>query len=142
MLHKSTNILIMKTYKYLYYKLCCIYQGKKDEQGNAHINAVILISFLILSNIVTIPLTLMAIFGKDIIATPTLPQNWIIFLFAIAYGISQYFFLAHKKKYVKIVSEFKDENEEQRKSGLLYTWIYIVASFGIPIYILLFTIPK
>lgn len=132
----------MRTYKYLYYKLYCIYQRKKDGQGNAHINAVILISFLVLSNIVTIPLTLMAIFGKDIIALPTLPQNWIIFLFAIAYGVSQYFFLVHNKKYVKIVNEFKDENEEESKSGLLYAWVYIVASFGIPIYILLFTIPK
>lgn len=132
----------MKTYEYLYYKLFCIWLKKKDEPENAYINAVITISFLVCLNILSIPLILMALFGKDIITIPELPDKWIIFTIVIGYGISQYFLLAHKKKYIKIIEKYKDETELKRKRGLLYSWIYIIISIGIPIYIFFFTIPK
>jgi len=132
----------MGTYKYLYYKLFCIWLKKKDEPENAYINAVITISFLVCLNLLSIPLVLMAIFGKDIITIPELPDKWVLFIIVIAYGVSQYFLLAHNKKYIAIINKYKDENEEKRKKGLFYTWVYIIISIGIPIYIFFFTIPK
>ena len=132
----------METYKYLYYRLFCIWLNKKDEAENAYINAVITISLLVCLNILSIPLVIMAFFGKDIITIPELPEKWIIFIIVIAYGLSQYFLLAHKKKYINIINKYKDETEKERKKGLFYTWSYIITSIGIPIYIFFFTIPK
>lgn len=132
----------MRLYKYLYYKLFCLWLRKKDEPENAYINAVISIAFLTCINIVSIPLVLMAVFGKDVITMPQLPNRWIIFTVVIAYGVLQYFLLAHKKKYLKIAEEFKNETEEQSKKGTLYTLLYVIISIGIPLYIFFFTVPK
>ncbi len=132
----------MDIYKYLYYRLYCIWLKKKDEVENAHINAVITISLLVSLNILSIPLILMAVFGKDIITIPELPPKWIFFIIVIGYGMSQYFLLAYKKKYLKIVEKYKNEPDLKRKHGKLFCWIYIIISIGIPVYIFLFTTPK
>lgn len=132
----------MRLYKYLYYKLYCLWLKKKDETESAYINAVISISLLLGFNIASIPMILMAIFGKDSIPFPELPSKWILYLIVIAFGVSQYFLLAHKKKYLKIVDEFKKETESQSRKGFLYTWIYIVITIGIPFYIVIFATPK
>ncbi len=125
----------MDIYQYLYYRLYCIWLKKKDEVENTHINAVITISLLVCLNILSIPLILMAVFGKDIITIPELPPKWILFIIVIGYGISQYFLLAYKKKYLKIVVKYKNEPDLKRKHGKLFCWIYIIISIGIPIYI-------
>lgn len=132
----------MKLYKYLFYKLFCLWLRKKDEVENAHINAVISMAFLTGINLISIPLILMASFGKDVISIPQLPSNWILFLVVIIYGVIQYFLLAYKKKYLEIVEEYKNENEEKNKMGTFFIWLYIVISLGIPLFILFFTTPK
>lgn len=115
---------------------------RKSETDIAHLNAVISIAFLIFLNIVSIPLVLMTIFGKDIITIPELPPSWVLFIIVIIYGICHYFILAHKKKYLKIAEEFKGESEEKSKKGNLYVWIYIILSIGVPLYIFFFTTPR
>jgi len=65
----------MKIYRYLYYKLFCIWLKKRDEPENAHINAIISISFLVCINIISIPLILMAVFGTDTISFPEIKQS-------------------------------------------------------------------
>jgi|SRR5690554_6727910 len=107
----------MKTYRYLYYKLYCIWLKKKDEVENAHINAVITITFLMYVNIMSIPLVIMAVYKYEIINLPEINFNvkiWIVGVL-IGTGILNYFLLARKKQHVKIVEEFKLEREEKRK---------------------------
>ncbi|MBT3208713.1 MAG: hypothetical protein HN704_15250 [Bacteroidetes bacterium] len=134
----------MKTYRYLYYKLYCIWLKKKDEPENARINAVITITFLLYVNIVSIPLILLAIHKNEIINLPEIGSNvkiW-IGLILVGAGIMNYFILARKKEHAKIIEEFKMENKSKRKKGMVYTILYLIVSFGIPLYIFLFTTPK
>lgn len=134
----------MKTYRYLYYKLYCIWLKKKDEPENAHINAVITITFLLYVNIMSIPLILLAASKNEIINLPESNFNakiWIAVILVVA-GIFNYFILARKRQHNKIIEEFKSESEGKRKNGIFYTIVYMVVSFGIPLYILFFTTPK
>ena len=128
----------MRTYKYLYYKLYCIWQRKKNESENARINAVISITFLLCLNIVSIPLVGIAILGHEAINLPNLPERWILFLAVIASGVGQYFLLAHNKRHLKTAREFGGESELKRKKGLTYTWIYIIISIGLPLLFLFY----
>lgn len=132
----------MRIYKYLYYKLYCLWLKKKDEPENAYINAVISISLLIGFNLASIPLVMMALFGRNMFVNFEFPPNWIIYILVILFGISQYFLLAHKGRYLKIIDEFKNESEIKRKKSLLYTWVYIIITIGIPFFIVLVSPPR
>lgn len=134
----------MKTYRYLYYKLYCIWLKKKDEPENAHINAAITITFLLYVNIMSIPLILLAASKNEIINLPESNFNakvWIAVILVVA-GIFNYFILARKRQHNKIIEEFKSESEGKRKKGITYTILYMIVSFGIPLYIFFFTTPK
>lgn len=133
----------MKLYRYLYYKLYCIWLRKKDKPEDAHINAVITITFLIYVNIISIPLVWLAAFKSEVINLPevnTEVKIWIVGLLVVT-GLLNYFILARKKKHEVIVEEYNKESDKQRKKGLSYTWLYIVISLGIPLYIFFFTTP-
>lgn len=133
----------MKLYRYLYYKLYCIWLRKKDEPENAHINAVITITFLVYVNIISFPLVWLAAFKNEVINLPevnTKVKVWIAGILVVT-GLLNYFILARKKKHEIIVEEFNEESDKQRKKGLFYTWLYIVISLGIPLYIFFFTTP-
>ncbi len=134
----------MKTYRYLYYNLYRIWLKKKDEPENAHINAVITITFLLYVNIISIPLILVAISKNEIINLPEINTNIkiLIVVFLCGVGALNYFLLGRKKQRHKIIEEFKSENEKKRKNGLFFTILYLVISLGIPLYIFFFTIPK
>lgn len=134
----------MKTYRYLYYKLYCIWLKKRDEPENAHINAVITITFLLYVNIISIPLILMAVYKNEIINLPEINFNvkvWIAVIL-VGVGIFNYFILARKRQHNKIIEEYKPESKENRKKGMAYTILYLIVSFAIPLYIFFFTIPK
>jgi hypothetical protein len=133
----------MKTYRYLYYNLYCIWLKKKDEPENAHINAVITITFLLYVNIMSIPLILLAASKNEIINLPESNLNvkvWIAAILVVT-GIFNYFILARKRQHNKIVEEFKSKSVEKRKKGITYTIFYMIVSFGIPLYIFFFTTP-
>ncbi|MDE5423326.1 hypothetical protein L3073_13990 [Ancylomarina sp. DW003] len=133
----------MKTYRYLYYKLYCIWLKKKNEPENAHINAVMTITFLTYLNLFNIPLVLMAVSRREVIHLPEINMNVnvLIAAFLIGAGILNYFFLARKKQHIKIIEEFKMESERKRKRGMAYTVLYLIITFGIPLYISFFTYP-
>lgn len=89
----------MEIYKYLYYNLYLLWLKKKDEPENAHINAVITLTFFLYVNIMSIPLLLMAIFREEIIALPNLTSDikYIIVSFIIT-GAIKLFVLRKKTK--------------------------------------------
>lgn len=133
----------MKVYRYLYFKLYCIWLKKKDEPENAHINAVITITFLLYVNILSIPLIFLAASKNEIINLPESNFNvkiLIVFILIVA-GIINYFLLARKEQHNKVIEEFKSESNEKRKIGMAYTVLYLVVSLGIPLYIFFFTTP-
>lgn len=132
----------MKTYRYLYYRLFCIWQKKRNERNIAHINAIISVSFLVCINVVSIPLVLMALLGSDIFSFPEMNRKWPIFLVVVFFGIIQYYLLVHNKKHLQIVKEFEDETDVQRQRSIFYTWLYMLLSIGIPLYIFFFTTPR
>ena len=132
----------MRVYRYLYYRLFRIWQNKKNERNAAHINAIISVSFLVCINVVSIPLVLMALFSKDIITFPEIHRKWPIFLAVILFGVIQYYLLAYKNKHLQIVKEFEGETNNQRQRSTFFTWLYMILSIGIPLYIFFFTTPR
>ena len=129
----------MKTYRYLYYKLYCIWLKKKDERENARINAVMILTFLLYMNFMTVELVPLALFKKEIIGVSEINANEYIFI-PIVFIISviiNYILLARKKQHEKIIEEFKSESEAKRKKGMVLTVLYIIVSIGIPLYIFL-----
>lgn len=134
----------MKTYRYLYYLLYRIWLKKNDEPENAHINAVITITFLLYVNIISIPLILLAAYKHEIIHLPESTFNvkvWIAVILIIT-GIFNYLLLGRKKQHFRIIEEFKSKSEERYIKGITYTILYIIVSIGIPLCIFFFTNPK
>lgn len=134
----------MKFYRYLYLHLYQLWLKKKDETENAHINAVITITFLLWVNIINIPLIFLAITKREIINLPQVNFNvkiWIAVILVSA-GLFNYFLLARKRQHNKIIEELKNESEEKRRKGMAYAILYLIISFGIPLYIFFFTTPK
>lgn len=133
----------MKFYRYLYFNLYQLWLKKKYEPENAHINAVITITFLLYVNIISIPLILLAALKNEIINLPQMTVNvkvWIAVILVVA-GIFNYFLLARKRQHNKIIEDFISESKEKRKKGMVYTIFYLVVSLGIPLYIFFFTTP-
>lgn len=131
----------MNMLRYIYYKLFCIWIKKKNEQSIAHINAAISMALLTFMNIISVPLLIMAYFGKDAVKFPEIPKLY-VFIFAIFYQIIFFVLFGRKKKIIKIYEEFSNESEKQKRNGNLYIWFYIIISISIPLYIFLFTIPN
>jgi len=117
---------------------------KKDEPENAHINAVITITFLLYVNIMSIPLTFVATLKNEIISLPEINMNvkvWIV-IFLIGVGTLNYMLLGRKKRHNKIVEEFKAKSVWSKKNDYYFTMLYLVVSLSIPLYIFFFTTPK
>ena len=133
----------MKTYRYLYYKLYCIWLKKKDEVENARINAVLILTFSFYINIINISLILLVLLKTEIIKLSEIDANEYFFIpiIFIASVTINYLLLARKKQHEKIIEEFKSESEAKRKRGMLYTILYLIVSFGTPLYIAFFTTP-
>ena len=130
----------MKIYRYIYYKCYCLWLKKKDEPENAHINAVMSITILIYMNLLDFLFIFSTIF-KDVKLKLTVVSTnvkIVICTIMISFGLLNYFLLAYKKKYLKLIEEFKDETEKQRKRGTIYVWIYAIVTIGIPFFILFF----
>ena len=130
----------MKIYRYIYYKCYCLWLKKKDEPENAHINAVMSITILIYMNLLDFLFIFSTIFKDVKLKLPVVSTNVkiVICTIMISFGLLNYFLLAYKKKYLKIVEEFKNETEKQRKRGTLYVWIYAIVTIGFPFFVLFF----
>ncbi len=129
---------MMKIYKRLYYNLYCIWLKKNDESENAHINAVITITFSLYVNIMNVLLIIFLMNKKDMLDLPELDSNVMLFIgvFLVAVGIFNYVLLGRKEQHNKIIEEF--ESEKDNKDGLYFTLLYILISFGMPFFILFF----
>jgi hypothetical protein len=116
---------------------------KKDEPENAHINAVITITFLLYVNLFSVPIISLAAFEKRILNLPesNFEVKALIALILIVAGLFNFFLLARKKQHINIIDEFKMESEEKKEKGMLYTVLYLIISLGIPFCVFFFTTP-
>ncbi|WP_298651244.1 hypothetical protein [uncultured Proteiniphilum sp.] len=112
---------------------------KKDEVENARINAVMTLTFLLYMNFMTVELVSLAFFKKEIIGVSEINANEYIFIpiIFLVNVIINYLLLARKKQHEKIIEEFKSESEAKRKRGMVLTVLYLIMSYGIPLYIFL-----
>jgi len=133
----------MRVLRSLYYYLFCIWSTKKDEPGNAHINAVITMTFILYVNIMSIPLILMSVFRDEIIDLPELSNNMKIPIIAglILVGVINYFLFAHKTKHKRVLEQYLEISDNRKKRGIIVTVVYLIISLAIPLYISLFTSP-
>ncbi|WP_421921218.1 hypothetical protein [Marinifilum sp.] len=131
----------MKIYKYTYYILFLLWQKKKDEPENAKINAILTITFAMYLNILSTPLIALAFLKKDLVVMPELKSKVIIVLLLIMVGIINYTFLAKKDKHNKIIKKFAQERSNQLNFSKFLVFVYLAISFGLPLYIFLFTVP-
>ena len=104
---------MFKAYKYLFYR---IYSwnlriwGKSDAP---EYNTIVGLTVLVLFNIICI-ISLLEILLKVIIFKPNeIPIIYYLLIFTIMYGIN-YFIFIFKKRYEKIVKEFKNEPSKKR----------------------------
>lgn len=88
----------MRIYRYLYYNLFCIWLKKKDERGNAQINAIMSLTFLIYLNIMTIILIFVTSNNKDLgmMIEEKINPKLCIIVFLIGLGLINYIFLSNK----------------------------------------------
>jgi hypothetical protein len=131
----------MNYYQLLYYNFVRIWKNKKDEIENAPINGIIMITFVLFANLVSIPLIIMAIFGASFFTFPTF-NKWYIVPFLIVFGFSNYWILARKRKLEEIEKKFDQLENKIRQKTFRLTIIYLIASLMIPILILLFVPPR
>ena len=134
----------MKKFRYLYCQLYSLWLKRKGEQKDAHINAVITLTFLLYLNIISIPLISLAVFNYELVDMPGIDDRIkiLIILILIGTGLLNYFLFARKEQHQRIIDEFASESDKKRKLGMLIAIFYIVISLGIPLYIFLFTIPQ
>jgi hypothetical protein len=129
----------MKIYRYLYYKFFCLWHKKKSEQDIAPMNAASTITLTftaLLFGIIYQLIILLRGFVDFKIIFIEENRNWLYFL-AITYSFINWFFLAREKRHQKIIEEFKNETEKQRRRGMVAAKIFIVISLGAPFTIFL-----
>ncbi|WP_313381502.1 hypothetical protein [Proteiniphilum saccharofermentans] len=110
---------------------------------NARINAVMILTFTLYANFMNILLIILVLTKKDILKLTEINADMRIVIPAILVtgGIINYLLLARKKPHEKIIEEFKSESEAKRKRGMMFTILYLIMSYGIPLYIAFFITP-
>jgi drug/metabolite transporter (DMT)-like permease len=128
----------MKYYRYLYYKFFCLWHKKKSEQDIAPMNAASAISLTFAMLFVSIVLILLLFFKErvDFLVFFNDKNRIIWLILGLLFYFSNWFFLARGKHHQKILEEFKDETDVQRKRGMIVAIVFLIVSLGAPLVIL------
>jgi hypothetical protein len=121
-------------FKYFYFRLYTSNLKREGINDLLQFNSMLIISFLMFLNLITIVEGIELIIGKSLsnIYGNNLLKVLVIFI-GIEIAIVNYFFMVNKNKYLKIAEEFKTESKQMRRKGTIIIWIYLILSFGIPI---------
>lgn len=114
--------------RYLYYRIYSWNLSKHGEGDFPQHNALLGTSFLMLLNVLSIPITLDYLEIATIAAATF--RNLVIALMPTVLGI-HYLLLFRRQRYLSICTEFAGESEESRRRGTVAVWFYVVASFTI-----------
>jgi hypothetical protein len=129
------QILEMKIFDYLYYKFyrATLIGSLKDIAEFA--------ASLYLAGLIGANLLVLGAFLRKINLLPFFFQSKkqvIVFMICL-FAISLTLFL-YKKRYKEIINKYEQENEQERKKGNLFVWLYVIISFLL-IFILAFYKP-
>ena len=112
----------MKAYRYVFYKLYTWFRKSDVAEYKALAGVYLLITF----NLLTVP-QIMGIIGGKKVFLPDFPRTTLL-LIALGHLLIHYFLLVFNNRYVRIVKEFQDENEKQKKKGNRFVFLYIAGS--------------
>jgi hypothetical protein len=54
----------------------------------------------------------------------------------VFFFILNYFIFIYQEKYKKIIKKFENESKKSRTKGTIFSWIYVVLSFMLPIFLI------
>ncbi len=63
--------------------------------------------------------------------------KWVILFIAIVIYYGLYFVFNHEKKYLDVCKKYKNERKNKKRRKLFYIWLYVVLSFSVPIFLIL-----
>ena len=114
----------MKILDYLYYKIyrATLIGSLKDIAE--------FVTPLYLAGLIGLNLLVLGTFLRKINLLPVFFQSKkqvIVFMICL-FAISLTLFL-YRKRYKKIITKYRRENEQERKKGNLFVWIYVIISF-------------
>ncbi len=114
-----------KSYKYLYYKLFKFFVKVNGKNDIPEYTAMFAVATLLFCN-------LFAILNTINVFSPFWDYPEIsrgsFFIYLIPYSLIFYFAFVFNSRYKRIIKEFKNESEDQRKRGKRNVIIYIVIS--------------
>ena len=110
-------------YDSIYYTIYCNV-AKNWRNPYEYDRAFLLLSIFNAINFITPIIWLMIIFD---IKTKPFPFEYVLFSFAFPL-LQNYYMFMYKKKYIKLIEEFKMEDESDKRSRIAYTGLYIILS--------------
>ena len=116
----------MKLYKLFFYKFYSWAEKLHGNEESSEYTAFFSLTFLIYVNIVTLLLAIKMILNISLTSLEL--SKFEIGFYSILPAIPQYFLLLHKKRYVKIIREFKKVNKYETNKWTLIMWLYIAGS--------------
>ena len=122
----------MKFYKYIYYRIYSWHLKKFGKNDAPQWSALFVVSLMVFCNIMFIMLLLNSFTIKTLYYGSNSARLEIILTVLVLY-LANYFIFIVKKKYKKIVQEFKNEKPSERFRNTIKFWAYIILSITLPI---------
>lgn len=127
---KNNSNFLLKKYDFLYYHY---YKGALWTSGESnlpHQTATYILSILMYLNLFTIMLIVTALIGtKAINWTMSVDPNSVIPFAIIVMALHHYLFI-YKKRYLKIIKQYKNETPRENLIGRLSIWFYLLFTIG------------
>lgn len=126
---------MIKFLKYLHYRLYSWNLKTWGKADNPALNALLGVTFLFFLNTAIIPMIIIdMVFHVKLFGV--MPK-WVIAIIMLAYYYGLYFVFNHKKKYLDVCKQYKNERKNKKRRKLFYIWLYVVLSFLVPIFLIL-----
>jgi hypothetical protein len=120
--------MILRAYKYLYYRIYSWNLRAWGESDMPQYNSLFGVSFLAFLNILSVPTALDLVIGGNVINNSGVGKLLIFGLLFVVLVIS-YFLLVVNSRYKKIAQDFSSETTHQKRTRLIAIWLYILGSF-------------
>ena len=117
-----------EAYQYLFYKFYRWSQKVNSESGWHEDNAVIMVSFMVMINLFTIPAVVQVLTGYKALALVDIPKIHGVWIAALIYTVN-YSLLKYKIGYSNIIEKFEGESAQKRRKGNIIVVCYFFCSF-------------
>ena len=119
-----------KAYQYLFYRIYVWYEKKFGEKEMPYITASSFSGMFVLLNLVTLVFLIQLITGIRLVELffESGYNVVIVISFVVVAEVVNYYVLFRKKKYLKLIKEFKKETTAENKRNLKLCYIYTLGS--------------